>query len=105
MGRAFCCGPCSSGCLRCLAALLTGAAQVVPGAEGAEVLEAVVGAVADMVAVGRVQAARLTGVRALVLALVLVTLEDGEAPMLSVGGERDPAGAAGPAGHGRRRRR
>jgi hypothetical protein len=83
--------------------LLARAAQVVPGAEGAEVLEAVVVAVADVVAVGRVQAARLTGVGALVLALVLVTLEDGEAAAFPVGRERDPAGAAGPAGHGRSR--
>lgn len=87
------------GGLRCLPALLTGAARVVTGAEGAEVLEPVVVAVADLVAVGGVQAACLTGVGALVLALVLVALEDGEALAFPVGGERDAAGASAPAGH------
>jgi hypothetical protein len=62
----------------------------VPGAEGAEVLEAVVVAVDDLVAARRVQAARFTAVGALVLALVLVALEDGEAPCFPVGRERDP---------------
>jgi hypothetical protein len=95
---------CSSCCLRCLAALLAGAAQVVPGAKRAEVLEPVIVAVADVVAVGRVQAARLTGVGSDVLALVLIALEDRETPALPVGGESDASGAAGPAGHGSRRR-
>jgi len=90
---------CTAGYLRCLAALLAGAAQVVPGAEGAEVLEPVVVAVADVVAVGGVQPAWFAGVGALVLALVLVALADGEASAFPVGRERDPAGASRPAAH------
>lgn len=87
-------GSCTACCLRCLAALLAGAAQVMPGAESAEVLEAVVVAVADVVTVSRVQTARLTGVGALVLALVLVALEDGETAAFPVGGEGNASGAA-----------
>lgn len=89
---------CAAGGLRCLAALLARTAQVVPGAEGTKLLDAVV--VAGVVDVGGVEPADLACIGALVLALVLVPLEDDESPMLPVGRERDSAGTAGPAGHG-----
>lgn len=81
------------------AALPARAAEVVPGAEGTEIAEAVVVSVADVVGVRGVQAADDAGVGADVLALPVVALHDLLAQGRPVRRERHPSGAALPSRH------